>query len=51
MTDKLKLKEVNKIIRDLEGTIDQFSPEPYGATLEQLGERMSILRRYKASLE
>lgn len=49
--DKIKLKEVNKIIKDLEKQIDGYDPDPYEATLEQLGERMKILLSYRESLK
>ena len=49
--DEIKLKEVDKIIRYLEVQIDRFTPEPYEATLEQLGYRMHVLRDYRKSLE
>ncbi len=49
--NQLKLKEVDKIIRNLEIQIDSFAPEPYEATLEQLGYRMHVLRDYRKSLE
>ena len=51
MTDQLKLKEVNKIINNLRVQIDSYDPDPYEATLEQLGERMKILLSYKESLK
>ena len=49
--DQLKLKEVKKVIRNLEAEIDRFSPEPYEATLEQLASRMQMLITYRKSLE
>ena len=49
--DQLRLKEIDKVIRNLEAQIDSFSPEPYETTLEQLGYRMKILRSYRKSLE
>ena len=49
--DQLKLKEVDKVIRNLEREIDGYAPEPYEATLEQLGARMQMLLSYRKSLE